>query len=761
MAGRPWENNPTPTLAEQRLDESLGLGRPRGNRRNDAEPEQLDVHGDSHAPEQELRGEYLLRRLVESPDEGGWRLFWRSSAQPPVIRVQDSVITGLLDLRAADLPYLLEFVRCRFEEVPDLRQTKLGGLVLKRCRFPGIRGRNLSTGNDISLLGCTSACGVVDLTDAQIDGSLELTDSVLHNPAGHAVHADRLQVSGALLAIGTRVSGQLRIPGAKIGGNLNLSGAALRNRGRHALNATGIQISGSLRAEVDPRFGNRFSAAGQLAMPSARVDGELRLCGALLEPGGTPPQQDESVHGDPFSTLILDRGEIRGDARLDRGFDSGGTIRMVSTSIAGDLRMSGARIDLGWTRQEADSVEQPPRAMHLDSAKVLGNLDAVEAVLYGQVRMVDVHVSGSFQLNRAVLDGPGTDVVLANRVWVGSNLNCRDADISGTLHLQGAHVGANLDLRSTCLTEPAWHPHRAVYKPSLDLRASFIGGDLVCATGRRAFSAEGEIQLRRATVARQTNFWGCLLGKDSTANANAVNAFGLSTQELTLLPTKAPHGRIRLRQAHCELLEDNDALWAATGGVDVEGFTYDNFAKPVKPTDRARVRQRLQWLRSISHGRYQPGPYDQLATVFRENGNEQHAATVLIEKQRRRYRAIAATLWRPLRLSVLLWSLLQRVTVNYGYQPVRALLWLLLFALAGTAWFAGHRLEPINAEDSPVWNPFLYTVDQLVPIINLGHDVMWRATGHSQWITVVLIAVGWILATTVAAGITRFLRRER
>ncbi|MGW5648046.1 hypothetical protein [Saccharopolyspora sp. NPDC003762] len=133
---------------------------------------------------------------------------------------------------------------------------------------------------------------------------------------------------------------------------------------------------------------------------------------------------------------------------------------------------------------------------------------------------------------------------------------------------------------------------------------------------------------------------------------------------------------------------------------------------------------------------------------------------VLIEKQRRRYQAIAAATRPAFRWPVRLWSMLQLITVSYGYRPLRALIWLVLLTAAGTTWFDHHPLVPINEEDHPVWNPFLYTVDQLVPIINLGHDVMWQAHGNSQWITVVLIASGWILATTVAAGITRALHRE-
>ncbi|MFR9730517.1 polymer-forming cytoskeletal protein [Saccharopolyspora sp. MS10] len=756
MPNRPWDNIGAPTAAEQRLDDLLGQGRAWG-RRPEGPVVPLDVHADMFDPEREIRGEYLTRKLVESPDEQGWRAFWRRGGQQPVVRVEDAVITGRLDLRAAELPYLLEFVRCRFDMRPDLRQATLAGLVLLNCRFPGLNGRNLRTNHDTVLRGCTSVGGIVDLADAQLGGSLLLNDSELRNPGGRAIYADRLEIAGALLGLRVKVSGEVRIPGAKIGGNLNFSGGALRNRGRNAINANGIQIGGSLRGDVDPISGAPFTVAGLLYLPSAHIEGDLRLRDAVLEPGVAPPKRGESQHDDPISSLLLDRGEVRGDVQLDQNFHSGGTIRLVSSKIGGDLRMAGANIDLSWSRSPSASVEKPMRAVHLDGTEILGNLEAANSLLHGQMRMVDVNVHGSFQLTGAVLVGPRTDTLQANRIQVGSNFDCREADISGTLQLQGATIGANVDLRAAQLLKPAWHRHRNAYKSSLDLRAASIGRDLVCAEGTRPFRAEGEVQLRRAVIGRQANFWGCVLGDGSSTNA--FNAFGLVAQELSLLPAEPPLGRVVLRQAQCELLADNAKTWDAQGGVDVEDFTYYNLSHPIEPTDGARVRERLVWLRATS-GRYQPGPYDQLATVFRNNGNEEHAVTVLIEKQRRRYQALAGASPVLLRPPVRLWSLLQRSTVAYGYRPLRALLWLLAFAAAGSAWFSAHELQPINEEDHPVWNPFLYTVDQLVPIINLGHDVMWRADGHSQWITVVLIAVGWVLATTVAAGITRALRRE-
>jgi hypothetical protein len=50
-------------------------------------------------------------------------------------------------------------------------------------------------------------------------------------------------------------------------------------------------------------------------------------------------------------------------------------------------------------------------------------------------------------------------------------------------------------------------------------------------------------------------------------------------------------------------------------------------------------------------------------------------------------------------------------------------------------------------------------VDLLIPIVDLGQDGKWQFTGASQWISSVLIAVGWILASTAAAGAARVLKR--
>jgi hypothetical protein len=54
----------------------------------------------------------------------------------------------------------------------------------------------------------------------------------------------------------------------------------------------------------------------------------------------------------------------------------------------------------------------------------------------------------------------------------------------------------------------------------------------------------------------------------------------------------------------------------------------------------------------------------------------------------------------------------------------------------------------------------MYTLDVLLPIVDFGQQSAFTPRGAQQWLGYVLIAAGWILATTVAAGIARTLRRQ-
>jgi hypothetical protein len=717
-----------------------------------------------------VRADEVVRQIFAfEPGSGGWGPAggWgrRRATTPPVLRFSDRYIVGVLDLRAVEFPHLLEFVRCRFAEPPDLRQAKIAGCEFDSCWLPGLEGRNLYSDNDLRLVGGTRVEGRVDLTDAEISGSLELTRAQLVNVGGYALHADRLQLAGALLAANLEVRGQMRVPGLRTGGNVNLAGALLDSPEGYALDGNGIHVGGNLQCV--PTAERPFQAIGRLYLPSARVDSDFSLRGAILRPA----DEDYNDGGnqrffDPRATLIADRMQVSGNVNLDKDFVSTGTLRIVNARIGGSLQLSGATVDLSdgqepFEEQTGKNLPGPYRyrALHLDGTEIGGGIDARDARIAGQVRLVDVNARGTMVLDGSVLSNRNGDVVEGRRFTTGGNLDARGVVVFGSILLPEASIGANFDLRYSRLVNPGRYRRDQSQKPSVDLRVAQIGRDLVCARGAtQPFSAHGEIRIRRAEIGRQTNFQGAELG--SRLNVTAINAFGLITQELRVDVAAAPRGHVNLRHARCATLADNDKFWDATGHIALHDFRYEALAEPIELDDDAQVKHRLKLLRNAMGDIYRPGPYDQFATMLRANGNEEHASTVLIDKQRWRYAALADG-YKFLGFPVLLWSWLQRWIVGYGYRPMRALLWLIALLVAGSVWFS---MQPMpmtaNADDRLVWSPVLFTIDQLVPIVDFGHKNRWRFEGASQWITAGLVAAGWILATTVAAGITRMLRRS-
>jgi len=705
----------------------------------------------------------VIYRAVE-PDTGSV-LRRRRPATAPVVTVSDRFLTGLLDLRAVEFPFLLEFVRCRFEEAPDLRQSRLAGVEFRDCALPGLHGRNLHSDNDVQLVAGTVVHGTVDLADGDIQGSLVLRNSTLISGKGPALHADRLQLAGALLAANMAAEGEIRIPGLRSGGNVNFAGALLDNPKGFSLNGNGVQIGGNLQLTPDPASGVAFRSFGQVFLPSARIDSDFSLRGARLSPrthhSRSAPPDDPFF--DPNATLVADRSTVDGNVNMDRGFASSGTIRIVNATIGGALRLAHSTIDVSGGHETF--VQGPgghgpyaDRSLHLDGTEVRGGIDARDARIAGQVRFVDMRVQSSVLLDRAVIANGGGDAIEGRRFAVSGNLDARALLVFGSMLLSGAKIGANLDLRGSTLLEPGSYVRDKSTKPGLNLRGAQIGRDLVCADGDEPFTAQGEIRLRRAEVGRETNFHGARLGIGPTAGV-VLNAFGVQTQELRLDVVAAPQGQIDLRHVRCASLADNEDFWRAHGRIDLEDFRYDSLAVPIALDDDEQITRRLTWLRHAMRDVYRPGPYDQFSAMLRASGNEEHASTVLVEKQRRRYVALAdgARITGP---GIHAWSWLQRSMVGYGYRPTRALAWLVACLVIGTVWFS-IMPEPseTNSDDNLVWNPLLYTLDLLIPIVDFGHKNKWTVGGVGQWISAGLIAGGWILATTVAAGLGRMLRR--
>jgi hypothetical protein len=51
-------------------------------------------------------------------------------------------------------------------------------------------------------------------------------------------------------------------------------------------------------------------------------------------------------------------------------------------------------------------------------------------------------------------------------------------------------------------------------------------------------------------------------------------------------------------------------------------------------------------------------------------------------------------------------------------------------------------------------------MDLLLPIIDFGQERAYIPVAAAQWAAYTLVLAGWILATTIAAGVTRSISRQ-
>ena len=102
--------------------------------------------------------------------------------------------------------------------------------------------------------------------------------------------------------------------------------------------------------------------------------------------------------------------------------------------------------------------------------------------------------------------------------------------------------------------------------------------------------------------------------------------------------------------------------------------------------------------------------------------------------------------------------------VGYSYRTWLAAVWLVALLALGTVLFGNvYRadLAPANKPDvQPPFQPFLYTLDLLLPVASLHIHDAWIAHGAAQWWSVFFIVMGWILATAIVLSLTGLIKRD-
>ncbi|WP_105971228.1 membrane-associated oxidoreductase [Streptomyces geranii] len=446
---------------------------------------------------------------------------------------------------------------------------------------------------------------------------------------------------------------------------------------------------------------------------------------------------ERSVRGSVLRSLLL--GTPQEEGEIPR-------LRLSGARITGHLNLMYAVVDHPLHLRYCHFDESPDLygtrlrqlnlrgsvlpAVNLASTRIDGPLRMTDCRVHGPVRLAGAEIAGALFMDGAEVTAsdPAVPVLQLHQCVFGDGFAAPRLRVRGEVLLDGATVGGSVNLEGAELSNPGGHALRA---QSLEVRAD------VRARGLRA---EGGVDLRGARIPGRLDLMRSRL---SNPGGMALRASSCVIGELWLFRSEPLDGTLHLRRSRIEVLGFEPEV--VPGKVLFNNLSYTSLT-PQEPADR-----RLPLLERDGDG-YVPHAYEQLAAAYRLVGDEGAARRVQLAKLRR-HRTTLPWLGR-------VWGHLQDLTVGYGFRPLRAAVWLLSLLAAGSIAYATHHPSPLKASEAPEFNPVFFTLDLLLPVISFGQEGSFAPEGGYQYLSYVLILTGWILATTVIAGVSRSVSRQ-
>lgn len=445
------------------------------------------------------------------------------------------------------------------------------------------------------------------------------------------------------------------------------------------------------------------------------------------------------MDGSAFPGLRAERVQARGGLYL-RNAVINGEVRLISATFGGNVECDGMTLEVA-TGPAFNAEGLEARRLFFRGARITG------AVIVSGAEVADIDGAGMD------LSAPGAIAFDGRAIDVGTSVVLRGARIAGGVHMVAARIGADLDCTGATIANP--------------------DGDA--------------LQVSRAIIA----------GAFFLRNGATVD------------------GVLTLTGASIGSIHDEEASWPAPGNLLLNRCRYGAFIGGPVDADT-----RLDWLSRQTPERwgedFWPQPYEQLATVLQELGHEEDARKVLIAKEGLQRAARRARIRSP--IMRLLWTAADgvlKVTVAYGRQPLLAFAWLLLFWVIGVAIFgfaysqggfrptspvvlrqlewtlcgvpqgdervlatgqmSGGLAEPgqtqldcfLNqweAASFPVFSAWMYSLDNLLPVLDLEQKSVWSPNPEKPWGEIarayfyLQAILGWTLSLLAVAGFSGLVR---
>jgi sRNA-binding regulator protein Hfq len=594
---------------------------------------------------------------------------------------------------------------------------------------------------------------------------------------------------------GTRIDGEIDLKFARIPFPLYFDKCAfpelinLQNAKIPALNLAGTH-TGPIKADSLKVDGSVFLRNGFMA------EGEVRLLIATI--GGNLECSNSQFNNKDKIALNGDGLEVEGTVFLNNGFKAEGEVHLLSATIGGNLDCISSQF-----------INKGKRALSADRLKVDGAVflrDGFKAE--GEVRLLGAIIRVDLDCEKAQFINPNGYALNADGMNVDGVVFMKDGfKAQGEVRLPGAIIGGDLD----CSGNPESGIKGGQFinkgKTALNANGIKVEGSVYLSYG---FEAEGEVRFVGAAIGINLE---CDKSQFNNPNGNALNVDGLTVEgnvflrngfkgegEVNLIG--ATIGRyfvwtgvespekvtLDLRSAKIGTLWDDERSWPKPGELLLDGLVYEKLFETA-PQD---ADTRIKWLRLQPKDPFLPQPYEQLADVLWNMGKDAEAKKILIAKNKDRVK------W-GLKLTLPEWCWYRNLgpMIGFGYQPTKALSFILIFIsfgwlLFGIGYWDGQVTPPsdsayvklnhnisVNSQDRqlldvyPKFNFLVYSIDSFVPLVDLHQAKYWlpNANQGPELFTIAKLPVrtggllrlylwihtsmGWILSTLFVAGLSK------
>lgn len=509
-----------------------------------------------------------------------------------------------------------------------------------------------------------------------------------------------------------------------------------------------------------------------------------------------------------YHHMSFRRCEFTQGITLDRAETK--SISLTACSLVKDISAEGARIDgsfclkrvtqCGLVNLRAAQIDgdviflstglsaQDTSALSLEGARVTGAVHLYTVQSSGEVRLRGAEVRGPVALRNANLSKEGVSLNLDGAI-LGDSIFLDDGfEASGLIRMVGTHIRQSMEFRSAKLKSR---------RDAVWLINSQIGGTAIFAGELECL---GAICILGSRIEGDVRFLGATLSSVSCLNSNIRGDWawqGIKKPEKTWL---------RLTGTEVKALRDDRNSWPSEGQISLDGLVYEALLAHDPPSQEAIAnghygeerpldpRERIEWLmRQPNDKQMIPQPWHQLARTFEAGGDRKSAKHVLYcfhcmrangsgrrqsnpassKLRARAYEAIA--LLKPAR-----W--LGRAFAKLEEAPARILCPIALSVFLGWITFgiagAQGALAPTDPaayrafttgqqmpEAYPTLNPFIYALENTLPLVKLGQDEKWAPDRNHRsesfltnywfltWTRWFIIVFGWFQATILAAAL--------